>query len=158
MVNRTFRVGTTVPSGTALMRTGKRSTKLLVQTCPAGFVEQRLAEVNLAECSSIADVGERKTGTFEICLQVILQAKEDRLGRQSSPGFEVRVNTIGMRRVLLPVGDLVTVGAQNEVHRSMTLCALADTDKRRYTYSFLMTALARHDRLAACFTGYVAND
>jgi hypothetical protein len=34
----------------------------------------------------------------------------------------------------------------------MTLCALADTDKRRYTYSFLMTALARHDRLAACFT------
>jgi len=33
----------------------------------------------------------------------------------------------------------------------MTLCALADTDKQRYTYSFLMTALARHDRLAACF-------
>src|ERR1700757_3959665 len=53
----------------------------------------------------------------EISLQVVLEAEEDRLLEHSPARFQIAVNKLSPRRILLPMRELVTIRLKNEVVR-----------------------------------------
>jgi hypothetical protein len=58
----------------------------------------------------------REYGTLQILSEVILQSEEDGGGKHPAARFQIRINACRVRRVLLPVGELVTIRAKKKVH------------------------------------------
>ena len=56
---------------------------------------------------------------FEVFLEIVLQAEEDYLLPLAAAAFEIGIDPLGAGRVLLPMRELVTVGAKDDVSGSV---------------------------------------
>ena len=89
---------------------------VLADVLPHGPVEQPLApEVQVCNRLGLVDLRPCDDLAFEVALEVVLEAEENNVLPVAAPRLVVRVDGLGFWRILLPVGDLVTVGQQDQI-------------------------------------------
>ena len=69
-----------------------------------------------AEFVRMGNVGRRKSGSFKIMFQVILQPEKHGIGEHATARLQIGIDAGRLRRILLPVRKFVAIGSQQEVH------------------------------------------
>ena len=83
---------------------------------PAGAVKQRpIAEVARDHFLGLLDLRHGDNRAREELFQIVLQAEEDDIVPPSATALEIGVDPLRARRILLPMGQLVAIGAKDEV-------------------------------------------
>ena len=133
IVISTLLVGTTEPSGTALMRTGRRPPCRSTDMLPTRAIEDAAGRRKVPREQTLGrvDLVGVTTAPARYFLQKILQAEEDRLGEVAAARFEVRIDVLRARRILLVVRDLVAIGQQHDIVQIAHSASFCSTEYRR---------------------------
>ena len=106
-----------LPSGAALITTGKRAAMLANDVHPAVTIEHSRPNVLVHKALRFMHVLLVHHCALEVFEQVILQSKEQDLAKHSTARFQIAVHTLRSRRILFPVREFIAIGLKDKIAR-----------------------------------------